>query len=179
MATELHIKDSSDTWRKLTQIHIKDSSDTWRNLKELWIKGSDDVWRRVFNSIVITVPSGTVDHTVGAPTDANALISFGSDGSISYGAGNTTPGMAQWGTPTSGGLGSGYVIRASISGTAVNYPGSAATDNSWISLGTAVLWGQRVTGVGARTCTLAIQISGDGGATIIASGSVTINAEAA
>lgn len=162
--------------RSITAFHYNDGSAV-RTIQQAWYNDGTAV-RLVYNSIVITVPSGTVDHTVGAPTDASAGISFASDGTISYNAGNSTPGVFAWATPTSGGIGNSYWILATLnSGLTPNGGGSAAV-GSWLPLSSNRSWSQVVTGTGARTCELAISISADGGATTLASGSITINAEA-
>lgn len=122
----------------------------------------------------VSVPSGFVDHTVGYPTVASAGVSFRTDGSVQYNAGNSHP-AEYWGNPVGGTPGNNYQIYVTKN-SGVTPSGSAL--DTWHVLSSARSW-SLVSTIGAKTCELGVTIATYPGGVTVATGTITINAESA
>jgi hypothetical protein len=164
--------DPSSIARKLKNIVVGDASSIARDLKELWIGDANGIPRKIFSKGVVSVPTGTVNHTPGFGT-ASAGISFRPDGQILYNVDNTTLDPS-WFTPPSTDIGASYWIKCSL------LSGSAPSGDSrdlWLSLSIARGWTRTAT-VGVQTSVLSIIIATDpGGTNQVASGTVTLEAD--
>lgn len=122
--------------------------------------------------------NATVDHTTISPTNANAGISLQTDGTVSLNAGNTVaPTTLAWYTPTVAGIGSSYWARATIVSGSFS---SGSGTGSWIAISGAPGWNRNRTTIGTTSVTFTLEIASDaGGANIVASATITLNAEKA
>lgn len=130
--------------------------------------------KKLGSGLAAAIPSGSYDNLQISPTDATCNISFNSAGTCSVSAGTTPSSPANWLTGT--GTGANYWIRwTNTSGTL-----STGTAGSWLQLNANQTFGVSFTlnSAGSKVCTGTVEIATDsGGANVIASGSITLNAQ--
>jgi hypothetical protein len=111
------------------------------------------------------IPAQDVSDIEAAPTNAQARITFGTDGTITYTA-NSPPATGNWFSPTTGGIGALYWVRATLTAGANPTSGTMST---WLQLNSARFWQNQTTITQVLSSTVTFEIAIDsGGVTIIA-----------
>lgn len=160
------------TWRQAKELWYNDAG-TWRQAKECWYNDAG-TWRKTFSGF--STPSGINRVSSGGAvgTSYAPRISFENDGTATFknsvGTGTNVAG-ANWGTPTTTGVGSLYWVKfTNVAGTGT-YNG--ATPGVWTSIATVVTLGINTAAAGnVQQRSGTFQISTDAaGVTIVATGS--------
>lgn len=160
----LHYKDAG-TWRKARELHYKDAG-TWRKLKEAWYRDAG-TWRKVYSGDgPLFSGGGTVSYVRSGGT-ATAGVVFETDGSLTdYGTASALSNIAagsQWYSTITAGIGSSYWVRAN--------------GGAWVSLATAQSFGVSRATVGFKSTAFTFDIAATSGGAVLASGTVTCEAE--
>lgn len=171
MASELWVRDSGNTPRKIKSMWVKDAGSVWRQLKALWIRDGS-VWRKVFQYFEVT----GYHYYTSLNSAANPTVLFASDGTVW--TRNNAGALGQsddWGLPTTTSIGSLYWIRVTFTS------GNAATGSlgTWINISTEPVWSMTAASIGnSKVSYLAYQISTDsGGSVVVGSGTITLESE--
>ena len=181
MAARLFFTDSSGVRHQLTRLAIRDSTSAARLLKRMFICDSGGIPRQVFGSATL-IPL-VLKASAFYPAAASAGIGFWTNG-MEVAQTNQNPVPYEVGYFDPVGAGSGYDVRATlISGTAPNWPSYTNTLNTWLQIsGTSPgaanpSWGLQVytKGGGSQSCTLQLDLSVHGAATVISSATVSLS----
>ena len=119
---------------------------------------------------VVAITSFSVLESNITPTDSYAGIRFNADGTIDSQE-NTVNGfnhiaVASWYTPTGGTPGTGYWIRATLTGGTNPIVGTLST---WLQLSSTRTWQNTITGIDYLQAIMTIEIATDsGGSNIVA-----------
>lgn len=157
----------SGAWKQVASIAVGVSG-AWKSVVSGWV-GVGGVWKAFYAALSLP---GTLNVSVLAafPGSANAAITFASDGAYTSTDGVTN---GNWFAPATGGVGAGFDIRWTVvSGTLTT--GTAAT---WQSLSSARTYGRSRVGIGNETAVGTVEIRDASTLAVLATSTVTLEAE--
>src|SRR5512135_2348874 len=154
--------------RSITTVAYNDGAAV-RDIKKVYYNDGSAV-RLVFDKSVQNF-SGSFTKFTTFPTSATCIGFVQSDGTTKGQSPENDAGT-NWYTPTTGGAGSGYYVRATLSSGST----PSGTLNTWLSLSTAQSWSVTDSSGSGTGCTLTLQISADQ-VTVLATGTFTLYAE--
>lgn len=181
---DMHIKTGASTWKKVNGLYIKTGASTWKTVTHGYIKTGASTWKKFFSNTVVTL-SGTSAFGL---SNLGAGYKVDADGNC-Y---TTTNGGSTWTRVTIGGddnwirptteASSAYSVRFtefSSTGTWQYLLGGSLVDGTtWHTLGTdRFVVGNSTSSFVEAECTLTVEISDDGGSTILDSANINLSDE--
>lgn len=163
----------SGTWQEVDEIHARVSG-TWQEVDEGWVKVSG-TWQQFYAAFTVTLDSiYTASAFNGAGGDSAAGVRVKRDGNISVAENDGGTALSytadvggtpnEWADPPSATIGDAYHVRMlRTSGTL-----TAGTDNTWLALTSDRTFENTQTGLGTLAWVGVMQISDDGGSTVLA-----------
>jgi hypothetical protein len=157
----------SGAWKGIASVAVGVSG-AWKTVAQGWV-GVGGAWKQFYTAITIALPGAISGTDVQSPGPANATITFASNGTYSATGGAS----GNWGSPTTGGLGSGYDIRWTVvSGTL-----TTGTTGTWQSLSAGITYGRNRVAVGIATASGTVEIRDASTLAVLATSTVTLEAE--
>lgn len=162
---ELHYRDGG-TWRKARELYYRDGG-AWRKIKEAWYRDGG-VWRKVFSGDgPVSLFDGSLIGYQRNGATSTAAITFETDGSVSesgvaFRVSGLAPGVI-WHSPVTPGIGASYWIQAN--------------GGAWQQLSTARTFSVAQASPGSNSQNFLINISASAGGAILATGTVTLEAD--
>lgn len=154
--------DDSGTVRKVQRVFVDDAG-TVREIKRIYVDDGGTV-RLVFQNAVVTVTGGSITPGLaitGVRFNSTGTVQRNADGSLTQINSGT-----DWVIPNSMAPGT-YSVRATL--LSGDSPSGSAL-GSWLALSSSREWDLNSGGVGVLACDLRIEISDDGGSTVLESG---------
>lgn len=174
---EFYYRDSS-VFNKINKMYYNDSG-TWLELREVWYN-DNGTWTRVFSNEAIVITNQTAfddADTSGGSATAETSYSLASDGRARKNLGvDVIPGEWYSNAPVTG-FGADYEARATVTFDNGNGTLGGSPTGSWESLTSGLQWTLADTGNFVERTSirdLLIEISDDGGTTVIASAEITL-----
>ncbi len=172
MTAELWANDNG-TARRIHQVWANDNG-TARRINEIWVNDNGTA-RKIYAGDVITIGVTSATAITVAPTNAAAqyqLTAAGDIRSTINGGGNTVFDTGDWISPQVNMA--SYEARVTVTSGSL----SSGTTGAWQSLATTRTWTKTaVPGVGLQTCVFTLEIRRASDAQVMASASITMQAE--
>ena len=136
----------SGAWKKVDALHVKVSG-TWKEVQNGYVKVSG-AWEQFFSNIVLDAGNGgtILAEDFVAPYNTTVAIRFNTDGTVERGtsvdgAAITWVSHGTWIDPTSAASGD-FSVRYTnlVSAGGHDFTTKAATEDTWIDLGTQRVW---------------------------------------
>lgn len=165
MAAKLHYRDGG-LWRTAAALHYRDAG-TWRNLKSAWYRDGG-IWRQVFSAAgPVSLFDGEYINYSRSGATATASVTFETDGSLTdSGVADRMDGVeagVKWFDPITPGIGSGYWIQAN--------------GGAWQQISAARSFSVAQSTAGIASVSYAFNIAASSGGAVLASGTITVEAE--
>ena len=161
-------------WQEVVNAHIRIGG-TWTRIKEGWVRVGG-AWQQFYGSVV-TVSGEAITHSVSNGSTARAGVKVLNDGTIDKREGtgftqiDTT---TDWIRPNVAGVGDAWSVKCVTSG---GDPLHGDTTDSWLALTSDREWYlEHGTTDTTENHVVTVQISDDGGTTVIDSGIYTLTA---
>jgi hypothetical protein len=167
----ISIRDAA-TWKTATP-YVKDAG-TWKALTNGYVKDAGS-WKEFFTAEVVSISANFVGGTSISPTDCTVTYALRNNGNISRVFNGAITTIGTWLTP--GTSAANYEVMATLSSGVSPTGGSGL--GTWLSLASDQSWflTNTLNGTFTRTCVLAVQIRRASDGVVMASASVTIEAD--
>lgn len=165
----MHVRDGG-TWKEVTAPSVRDGG-VWKDVQEGWVRDGG-TWKQFFNALAIVLTNRSV-VSAGSGT-SKSEIEFNSSGQLTeIRNGSNTNVSGEWMDPVGGTSGSNYDVRVTATGDPVGGP----TLGSWWTLGVTNKWSV-TSNSGFKTATLSVDIRDASTLSIVASATITLDANA-
>jgi len=119
----------------------------------------------------LSLSNQTITSVVASPATASTVYYLNNDGTIQREINGVVTGLGDWLVP--GVNASNYEVFATLDSGSL----TTGTTGSWLNLGTSRVWSLTNSSFGPQTTQITVQIRRTGTATILASATITFNAE--
>lgn len=142
-----------------------------KNIIEGWV-GTSGGNKQFFEGEVVALSDATVSDTVGDPANASATYTLDNNGTVTKTLTSGTTVLGSWITPN-GSAGAAFECRATIVSGSV----SSGTTGSWLTLDTDRSWSRTQGVLGTSTVVLTVEIRRVSTGDVLATATITIEAE--
>lgn len=158
----------SGAWKAVEALSVGVSG-AWKTVGKGWV-GVGGAWKVFYEAVVVMLPATIDVSVVSSPGPAVSSTTFSADGTYTSTDGTSN---GNWYTPTTGAVGGGYEIRWTVvSGTL-----TTGTTGTWQSLASDITYSRNRVAAGIATAVGTVEIRDASTLSVLASSTVTLEAE--